>query len=164
MKCEKCHERDATVFISQNINGEVIEMNLCEVCASDIEQPFLDESLSFQQFLTGFIGNDRSGSTEEVTVCPSCGMSLNEFKRHSKVGCAQCYDTFTLELLPAVKRLPGTVHHNGKVPGRIGAEVKSKKTLELYESQLKVALMKEDDEEAARIRDLIREMKRGDAL
>lgn len=164
MKCEKCHEREATVFITQNINGEVLEMNLCEICAGELEQPILDDSFPFQQFLTGFIGNVKAGESTDVVTCANCGMSLQEFKRHSKVGCAQCYMTFNADLMPIIKRLHGTVHHSGKVPGRISSLMKNKKTLDYYESQLKVALMKEDYEEAARFRDLIRELKRGDDL
>ncbi len=164
MKCEKCHERDATVFITQNLNGEVMEMNLCEVCASEMDEPILDEGLSFQQFLTGLIRSGQKDTNEDVMLCPNCGMSLEEFKRHSKVGCAQCYPTFKEDLRPVVKRLHGSVHHTGKVPGRIGEVVKHKQTLENYERQLRVALMKEDYEEAAKYRDLIRDLKRGDGL
>lgn len=164
MKCEKCHEKEATVFISQNINGETTEMNLCETCAAEYDRPALDESISFQQFLSGFMESDKSNVSTGVDICPSCGMSLLDFRRNSKVGCAQCYKTYRDHLMPVVKRLHGTTKHTGKVPGKIDEEVKSQKTLEHYEGQLKVALMKEDYEQAAYFRDKIRSLKRGDLL
>ena len=164
MKCEKCHINEATVFITQNINGVSREMNLCETCAETYEQPISDEALSFQQFLSGFMESGKSATSSSVVMCPRCGMSLKDFKKYSKVGCAQCYETFEDHLTPVVKRLHGTVHHTGKVPGRIGQEVQSKKLLEQYESQLKIALMKEDYEKAAIYRDKIRELNRGEDL
>lgn len=39
MVCEECKERDATVFLTQIINGETIKVSLCERCAS----PILDQ-------------------------------------------------------------------------------------------------------------------------
>lgn len=163
MKCEKCHVNEATVFITQNINGESREMNLCESCAAEQEQPLFDEAFSFQQFLTGFMENSQpsnpTSAQMDIVLCPGCGMSLQDFKQNSKVGCAKCYKTFGSHLYPVVKRLHGTVRHTGKVPGRIGEDVKAQQLLEQYEGQLKIALMKEDYESAARFRDKIRELK-----
>ena len=159
MKCEKCHEKEATVFITQNINGEILEMNLCESCAAEQDQHLLDEEFSFKHFLTGFIDGRENGQVEQTFRCPNCGMSLMDFKRHSKVGCAQCYSEFSNHLLPVIRRLHGTAKHTGKHPARVGALVNTKKQLEDFESRLKVALMKEDYEEAARFRDKIRDLK-----
>lgn len=163
MKCENCHINEATVFMTQNINGQVVEMNLCETCA-EIYEPVIDEALSFQQFLSGFMETGESSKAISVVVCPGCGISLKDFKRHSKVGCAQCYTTFEEHLIPVAKRLHGSAHHTGKVPSRIGHDVQSKKQLERYESQLKISLMKEDYEKAAMYRDKIRDIKRGEDL
>ena len=164
MKCEKCHINEATVFITQKINGETVEMNLCDTCAVALEQPIIEDGLSFEQFLTGLMVNNKSNQQHDVHVCNTCGMSLQEFKRNSKVGCADCYKNFGEELLPIVKRLHGTVEHNGKVPGRINAETQSQKNIELLEGQLKVALMQEAYEQAASLRDRIRDLKRGEDL
>lgn len=152
------------MFITQYINGDPIEMNLCDTCATEMEQPMLDEGLSFQQFLTGLMHSSKNNQQQDIHVCKTCGMSLQEFKRNSKVGCADCYKNFAEDLLPVVKRLHGTAKHNGKVPGRINAESKSQKALEHLEGQLKIALMQEDYEQAAILRDRIRDLKRGDAL
>lgn len=162
MKCEKCHVNEATVFMTQKINGESLEMNLCESCAAEQEGPMLDEAFSFQQFLSGFM--DSPQAKVEAKVCPHCGMSLKDFKQSSKVGCAQCYATFAQDMHPIVRRLHGTAKHNGKVPGRIGAGAMHQKRLEDYESRLKIALMKEDYESAAYFRDKIRDLKGRDDL
>jgi len=100
----------------------------------------------------------------QARTCTSCGMSLEYFKRTSKLGCAQCYAAFADDIRPIARRLHGTSRHNGKVPGRIGQEVQHKKLLEQYEGQLKIALMKEDYESAALYRDKIKDLKGSDLL
>lgn len=162
MKCEKCHMNEAIVFIKQTINGESLEMNLCESCAAEQEQPLSDDTFSFQQFLGGFMDSEQNQTQTET--CPTCGMSLQDFKRSSKLGCAECYRKFADDIRPIARRLHGTARHNGKVPGRIGQEVQHKKLLGQYESQLKIALMKEDYEGAALYRDKIKELKGDDLL
>ncbi len=161
MKCEKCHMNEATVFITQNVNGETAEMNLCESCAKESENLIVDEELSFQQFLSGLLNKEKSANPNNgVVVCSNCGMSFPEFKKRSKVGCAQCYVTFNTQLQPIIKRLHGTSRHTGKLPGKLGASLKVKKKLEKFEAELKIALMKEDYENAAILRDQIRDLKK----
>ena len=36
MLCEECNKREATVFISQRINGEVLDLRLCVPCAGPL--------------------------------------------------------------------------------------------------------------------------------
>ncbi len=40
MICQKCHEREATVFISQTINQETTQTHLCAQCAAEQGQVF----------------------------------------------------------------------------------------------------------------------------
>jgi hypothetical protein len=40
MICEECNRREATVFLTQIINGETIKLGLCAVCAG----PLLDQT------------------------------------------------------------------------------------------------------------------------
>ncbi len=36
MLCERCHQREATIHLSQTHDGETVEQHLCEVCAKEI--------------------------------------------------------------------------------------------------------------------------------
>lgn len=164
MKCDKCHINEATVFITQTVNGETLEKNLCESCAEEENQQMFEDGLSFQQFLTGFIDGKSNNDKDEVVVCPGCGMTLMDFKRYSKVGCAQCYITFYSHLQPIIKKLHGTAQHTGKFPRRIGAKYQVQKKMTNLESQLKVALLSEDYEKAVLLRDEIRDLKKEENL
>ncbi len=37
MICESCHKVNATVFITQIVNGKKVEMHLCSSCARELE-------------------------------------------------------------------------------------------------------------------------------
>lgn len=162
MKCEKCHKNEATVFITQNINGDSMEMNLCESCAAESKNSLVGEGLSFQQFLSGLLETSKNYQRQNTqTACPTCNMTMVEFKQNSKVGCADCYQTFAHHLQPIIKRLQGgTTLHTGKRPSRIDSNLQVKKQLAAYESDLKLCLMQEDYEQAAVLRDQIRNLKK----
>lgn len=112
-------------------------------------------------------------------VCPTCHMTYNEFLRDGKFGCKDCYKTFGLILDPYIKKIQGNVTHTGKCPKfqSIFAEVpeytgghtvlpKVKPTQDKSEAspeetlraQLKAAIEKEEFEEAARLRDEIKQL------
>lgn len=161
MKCEKCHNHEATVYITQYVNGEAMEMHLCENCAAETSHNIVEEGLSFQQFLSGLIENNKNIARQaNAPTCPSCGMSLIEFKKHSKVGCADCYRAFGNDLKPIIKRLHGTTRHTGKQPGRISESLTIRHQLEAMQEQLNQALVEENYEEAARLRDAIKAFKK----
>lgn len=37
MKCSKCNENEATIYIKKNINGVVTEKKLCANCAKEVD-------------------------------------------------------------------------------------------------------------------------------
>jgi uncharacterized repeat protein (TIGR04138 family) len=41
-RCDKCHEKDASVFLTQIVDGDTTEVALCETCA----QPLIDGGIS----------------------------------------------------------------------------------------------------------------------
>lgn len=52
-KCDKCGINEATVAYSENINGKVRKMNLCQNCANDIlseKEKFLDSFFNLDPF------------------------------------------------------------------------------------------------------------------
>ncbi|MCF8018112.1 MAG: UvrB/UvrC motif-containing protein [Vallitaleaceae bacterium] len=161
MKCEKCQQREATVYLNQTLNGETKEVHLCEVCAKENEGILFNDGLSFQQFLSGLLKNNKSPQIKSVDLtCPKCGMTFGDFKTKSKVGCAHCYKVFDTHLQPIVKRLQGSLYHTGKRPSKLNQKIQLQNKMETYESDLKIALMKEDYEQAAVIRDLIKDLKK----
>ena len=73
MICEKCQEREATIFYTEIINGVKNEHNLCSECAKDMD---FGEELPFAELLAGILGayaieSEKKEDTMEQVVCPS---------------------------------------------------------------------------------------------
>ena len=51
MLCENCGKREANVRYSENINGRVKQMNLCEECSKKLGIGDIDFNMIFQTFL-----------------------------------------------------------------------------------------------------------------
>lgn len=164
MMCENCHKEAATVFFTQIINGKKIEMHLCAKCASEKEGVLFNNNLSFQQFLSGLIENAKNPKNahinSEVIKCDKCGMTLEEFRKTSKIGCENCYKAFAGNLLPVLKRLHTNVKHTGKRPEKLDEEIQLINRIKKLQDELQLSIMKEDYEAAARLRDEIRELKK----
>ena len=117
-------------------------------------------------------------------VCPSCKMTYNEFVKYGTFGCPDCYKTYNFLLDSYLKKIQGNCEHSGKYPFYSGETVhvgQAKPADEPSESSdsdqdiaitvdedsaeaelqaaLSRAVSREEYEEAARIRDIIRAMK-----
>lgn len=166
MLCQSCKKNEATVHITRVVNGVKEELHLCEECAKkqniDIGADMISEApMSFQNILEGFfqmMGGAEPRIRENNQVCPVCGMSFNDFTRTGKFGCSNCYKVFRDDALPVIKRIHGNIQHTGKVPGRTGEQLKIKRDIESLKVQLKDAIDKEQYENAAVLRDKIKEL------
>ena len=154
MICESCHEREATVHLTQVIDGEVKKVHLCEECAAksgfDIHGP-----LSIQDILLGMgqtAGETPSGPERS---CPKCHFRRSDFKKTGRLGCPDCYETFAVELLPLIKAMHRSDQHMGKVPSREGSAVRLTTEIAALQKALDQAITNENYEEAARLRDQI---------
>lgn len=167
MLCENCGQRPATVHQTVVMNGARQESHLCEVCAREKGQVgtgFSFPNLSIQQLLSSFLGQGPMGGTvvappqHSEPSCKSCGMTYSEFANSGLLGCSQCYDYLEPHLQPLIKRIHGTSQHGGKAPKRTGGIVRKKRELAQLKNQLSSAVMQENFEEAAHLRDRIKEM------
>ena len=94
-------------------------------------------------------------------ICSGCGMSLPEFQQGAMYGCAKCYDTFHTIVEPLLMHYHSESQHVGKTPARGGGEAKKRQDRRRLQKQLDAAIQKEDYEEAARLRDRIKELADG---
>lgn len=162
MICEHCHKETATIFLTQVYEGKKIELHLCSKCAKEKEAMLYDNTSSFQQFLGGLLKLSNTDNQEKNTpriVCPKCSMSLDEFRKTSKIGCAHCYEAFEPYIKHIVKSVHGSQEHTGKRPLRMGKQLSLTEQIEELESRLKLALLQEDYYEAAMIRDELHRIK-----
>lgn len=163
MLCESCGKKPATVHYTEIRNGEMSEMHLCENCARKKEVDFKPH-FSLADLLAG-LGDFEATLPLEVSKekCPVCGITLTDFKKEGRLGCGKCYKAFETSLAPLLKRIHGRTSHTGKIIGVIGNEA-TRSTLQKLRTALQNAVSREEFEEAARIRDKIKELeKKGEA-
>jgi protein arginine kinase activator len=157
MICEHCHNEQANVFVTQVINNNKVELHLCSKCAAILQSKIYTED-SFQQFLTGLLklqGTEADIKPYMDKICPNCNMTLEEFRKKSKLGCEKCYTEFRPYVNHIVKSIHGGNKHVGKQPLRLYKKDITKDKISELEAKLKLALMQEDYLEAASIRDAL---------
>lgn len=175
MLCDRCQKRDAKVLYTEIINGVKKEQHLCEECAGEqtsfqMEKPFINSEYFLGNLLSTLFENHTSEGTDRKVSdipnlkCGKCGTSYDEFLHKGRFGCAQCYRSFRSQLGPALRGIQGAEAHMGKRPKGHSKATETivnklsetdKLTLELQE-----AIEKEEFEEAARLRDRIKELKK----
>ncbi len=165
MICERCHQNQATVKITQVVNGNKNDLRLCQDCAEHLglNNPFLAISVLLGGVIFGFLQKVSAPDFETETydlslTCERCGLSLREFKKTGLLGCSHCYQTFQKELVPILRRVHGRSYQFKRKP-KPGVRVQRKPTFIRLEAELKRAVAEEDYEEAARLRDQIEKLK-----
>lgn len=160
--CQRCQTRPASVHFSQVINGDKSDRYLCEDCAKE-EGAFhfmIGPQFTVQHVLGGLIGQPTGQARQESVArrCPYCGYTYQRFAETGRLGCDRCYETFHAELEPLVRRLHGSVEHHGKIPQRGGRHLIQRQALAELRERMKAAVAQENFEEAAELRDRIREL------
>jgi protein arginine kinase activator len=154
MKCDLC-DKEAVVHLTQVVNGEMKEVHLCEEHA--VEQGIdLNSPISITDILMGLSGPQKSIASELSLACPRCGMAREEFRKTGRLGCPDCYKTFMAELTMAVKAMHHSGQHLGKIPEREGVQTRVKSKIARLQQDLEAAIVREDFEKAAKLRDQIK--------
>ena len=116
MKCDVC-EKEATVFLTQIINGQMTTVNLCEECS---KAKGVTEETGFglaEAFLTP---SHRADESMEV-VCNACGFTASQLKKIGRMGCPECYTAFREGLDGLLRNMHKGTRHVGKRPGKSAA-------------------------------------------
>ncbi len=167
MKCQHCNNNEATTHIKKNINGNVTEMHLCSECAKElgVMEEFSPESFFNDTFFGNFLGagvpamNILSG----IDHCEYCGSTFNDIVKSGRVGCANCYSKFEDRLQPTITKMHGNAKHIGKnVTYTEDKEAEPEiSELDKLKNDLKLAVQEQRFEDAAVLRDKIKEMNEG---
>lgn len=158
MLCNECGKNEAKVHVTQIINGKKSESHLCEECAKK-SQSLLNSSFTMENLFSAMLNNAFNATTYLPSKgCSKCGMTYDEFRNTGKFGCSDCIDTFKPKLMPVVKSIQGYEAHMGKIPKRAGGSYKIQKDIEKLTIQLKKSIENEEYEQAAELRDKIREI------
>lgn len=189
MLCDNCGKREANVRYSENINGVRKEMNLCEECSKKLgvgnmnfDIP-LDFSSFFGDFMEDFTKPEFMPLLNEIKTlkCNNCGYTFDDIINTGRLGCANCYDIFEDRLDPIIKRIQSSNKHVGRI-GKIldnkienrsknkdneknvnnSKEISTSEKIANLKEELKEAIKNERYEEAAKIRDEIKDLEQKD--
>lgn len=166
MKCDKCNN-EATFHYQSNINGEISEYHLCADCAKAegfgemmsfrprsmmrdfFSEPFMGLSdsffnepfKSFDRLAESFFGRTALAPFNETAV------KIDEPQRNSNF---EPYDNATKE----------TEQKRDNIPNKASQELNKRREISALRHQMKAAVIQENFEEAAKIRDQIKELKK----
>lgn len=166
MLCQECNQRKATVHLTRIINNQKTELYLCETCAQEKKELGLSgEPFSFHNLLAGLLNPSTEGdimgySFAGEQICPSCGLNFREFSQQGLFGCSLCYDQFHERMDHLLRRIHGNSRHTGKIPLRSGSLIKVKQKIKDLRQRLQEAVEKEAFEEAAVLRDEIKDLEK----
>ncbi|NIQ13499.1 MAG: hypothetical protein GTO02_03535 [Candidatus Dadabacteria bacterium] len=80
--------------------------------------------------------------------CPTCGHTLEDIMKTSKIGCGECYNYFKKELLPIIQKCQhGATQHIGKTPKQTNPNL-----IKQLEAELQAAIKKEEYERAGELK------------
>jgi len=158
MLCYLCKQKEATVHLAQIAEGQMQKIDLCEDCAK--EKGVSDvTSVSLASLLMGLAGNLEATKPEPAgTQCPVCGFTQGDFKKTGRLGCSVCWETFDAALQPLLKAMHKGERHGGKIPSKAADAIALHQRVKELAEELERAVRSEKYEDAAQIRDQIREL------
>ena len=160
MQCCVCKDREAKVHLTQIVGDKMQKVDLCEECAKakGVNDP---AGFSLADLLLGL------GASQEMEQasgggdlkCPHCGFTQADFKKAGRLGCSECYVTFADGLDGLLKSMHKGTKHLGKVPQSLQQSRDLSDKLKSLQKKLDKAVEEEDFEQAALIRDEIKNTK-----
>ena len=168
MFCQECGKRPATLHFTKIINGDKTEFHICEGCAREKGEgiPGTPNSFSIHSLLSGLLdfhspgGASHNHAPPQPVRCEECGLTYSQFSKIGRFGCSSCYAAFADKLDPLLKRVHSSTSHSGKIPKRSGSEIQCKREIEQLRRDMQTYIEQEEFENAAALRDRIRELER----
>lgn len=177
MICQRCQKNPATVQVTEIAPDAVLgpdavpgpdgslagitDENLCSHCAqtSDLPNQPLSVKKSATEIWKLLQHSAHQARASAALCCPSCGMTLAEFRHRGRLGCSTCYETFSQPLEELFERIHGAVEHVGRLPGVDEADLERRRRVNELERSLESAIREEAYESAAKIRDELNQLK-----
>ncbi|MFA5168385.1 MAG: excinuclease ABC subunit B [Candidatus Omnitrophota bacterium] len=159
MICNVCGTKEATIHLTEIVNGQMAEVHICEACAEEKGTEF-KTYFNFGDLLAGVSGLEKTlgPSGKKISlVCKDCGMNYEDFAKNGRLGCAGCYTSFQKPLASVIKQVQRSSCHVGKKPSRIPSETHSVHDLRQLQEKLRKSIQEEAFEESARLRDEIKQ-------
>ena len=173
MLCQKCNKNVATVHVSEiqawqgagHEENRVVVEHFCETCGQQKELPF-EGSVPVLGSAVWKLIKVKSAAAAKPPLplsCDSCGLSIEDLRRHGRLGCERCYEVFSEPLAEMLEHMHGATEHVGRLPAAAESsptpskESRKSRLMELR-SELECAIKDEAYERAAGLRDELREL------
>lgn len=159
MVCQKCKKQAATVHVTDiaGAGGEKRETHLCEQCAIEAQITAPKPVVQVSQMIKAVITAQPGAMELASLACPQCKLSFVEFRNNGLLGCPHDYNVFEKHLVPLIERAhEGASHHVGKIPRRLDEPRAPAEDLIRLRAELNKAVLHEQFEKAARLRDRIK--------
>ncbi len=159
MLCSICKEKPATVHLAQIVGEKMQKLDLCDDCA---KAKGVNDTAGFSlaDLMLGL------GAAQEIEQaaggvelkCSRCGFTQADFKKSGRLGCPECYKTFSEGLSSLLKTMHKGTRHVGKGPEKLRAATQNADRMRVLQKKLEKAIESENFEEAAHLRDEIRQL------
>lgn len=160
MQCDLCGKKKATVHLTEIIDEQMSEMHLCEECARE-KSVQMEQQFGLADLLAGLadFGKQTKEEKKLTLKCSNCGLTYDDFRKFGRLGCSDCYQAFKAQLATLLKKIHGSSQHLGKTPVQMPTEKRQQiEDLQGLKKQLQQAILVEDFEKAAEIRDRIKKL------
>jgi len=160
MLCQKCNKSEAVtkyrdIYLCVNC---LIELGIKSIVSTSSGA----DSLELDNIISGILNSATVTNTgADIVRCEMCGASFRDFAESGKAGCAKCYSAFYSKLLPSLQKIHGNVSHTGKIPASAANHVKKQREIENLKSSLSKAIETQEFEQAAEIRDKLKQLAEG---
>ena len=177
MLCDICKKNEATIHIKEMHNNQWKSINLCAECAKLNESAMNPPELDITNMLLNITKAvkkkssqpkkpappaPQGGENAQLMHCPVCNWSQEDIRKNNgKLGCPSCYKSFSTVLNQVLSDIQkGTVHTGKKTsksakPDKMAFNYK----LSTLEKRLASHIANEEYEDAAKVRDAIRDLK-----
>ena len=165
MLCEECKVNEASYTLSVMVGDEVTTRHLCGDCMAKMNMDIASGNIKslLSSILSAITGNDTPEEKQAEVVCPRCRTTLSQFTKTGRLGCPACYEAFHEQLQPMLLQIHGRVQHAGRRPLRTEVAQRTRTLREELERQMEQAVVVEDFETAAALRDRLRALSEKEA-
>jgi protein arginine kinase activator len=157
MLCDVCKCNDATVFLTQILEGKMQKVNLCDACSKEkgVQDP---TGFALADLLLGIGAAEEIEKGSVTQKCVVCGFTQADFKKTGRLGCSACYQSFSEGLTTLLKAMHKGTEHVGKLPQRAQQQMQVNDRMRALTADLQKAVAEENYETAASLRDQIKKL------
>ena len=157
MQCDVCHSKEATVFLTQIVEGKMQKVNLCESCSKEkgVNDP---TGFALADLLMGLGSAQDIEKSPGTLKCTVCGFTQADFKKTGRLGCSSCYGVFAEGLRGMLRNMHKGTTHTGKTPAGFEKLRQHGEAMRSLQKNLDQAVAAEEYERAADLRDKIRQI------